>query len=115
MLTYRTMTYSDPLALRVRHALHATRGIVEKKMFGGLAFLWHGRLLVGVWHDGLIVRLGPERASTALREPDVGKFDITGRPMKGWVLVDAGGLDSEERLAQWIDQALDFVGTLPAK
>ena len=81
-------------------------------MFGGLCFLLHGKLLVGVFRDSLIARLGPERAGAALKKPHVGVFDITGRPMKGWVLVGPEGVDREADLREWVRQALDFVATL---
>ena len=68
-------------------ALARKRNIEEKKMFGGVGFLLHGNMLVGVWKDSLIVRLGPDSYDDALLEPHVREFDITGRPMKGWVLV----------------------------
>ena len=76
----------------------------------------HGPLsLVAVWQQSLIVRLGPEQATKALRRDHVRKFDVTGRPMKGWVMVDPDGLDSDRVLAEWIEAAIRFVETLPRK
>ena len=109
------MPYSESLADRVRYHLSRIRGINEKRMFGGLAFLLHGNLLVAVWHDSLIVRLGPEEAAKAEQLPHVGPFDLTGKPMKGWVLIAADGVDSDRQLANWLDLALQFVRTLPHK
>ena len=109
------MPYSKSLAARIRHMLAARSGIVEKKMFGGVAFLLHGNMLVGVWNDSLIVRLGPEEGEEALSESHVRQFDVTGRPMKGWVMVEPDGLDSDSRLRDWIERATNFVRTLPAK
>lgn len=109
------MPYSKSLAARVRHVLAGRGDIVEKRMFGGVAFLLHGNMLVGVWNDSLIVRLGPEEGESALSEPDVRPFDITGRPMKGWVMVEPDGLDTDAQLRDWIERAAIFVGTLPAK
>lgn len=106
------MPFSESLAARSRDVLAREHGITEKKMFGGLCFLLHGKLLVGVFKDSLIVRLGTEQAPTALNKPHVGVFDITGRPMKGWVLVGPEGLDRDADLKGWIRQALDFVATL---
>ena len=105
------MPFSDSLADRTRDILAREHGITEKKMFGGLCFLLHGKMLVGVFKESLIVRLGPENAPAALKKPHVGVFDITGRPMKGWVLVGADGLDRDADLKAWVRQALDFVGT----
>ena len=109
------MPFSQSLADRVRDVVTRDPGVVEKRMFGGLAFLHRGNLLVGVHGDSLIARLGVEEAESALEEPDVRPFDITGVAMKGWVFVDADGVDSDASLRGWIDRALRFVRTLPPK
>src|SRR2546421_10130725 len=109
------MAFSELLAERIRQALARRKGIEEKKMFGGIGFLLNGNLLVGVWKDSLIVRLGPEPAEAALLEPHVNEFDITGRPMKGWVLVEPEGVTGDDQLKGWIQRAVTFVGALPAK
>jgi hypothetical protein len=109
------MVYSKSLAARVRQALAGQRGIVEKKLFGGIGFLLGGNLLVAVWQDALIARLGPEDGAQALEEPHVRAFDVTGRPMKGWVMVEPDGTDSDRQLAGWIERASEFVRTLPSK
>lgn len=109
------MAYSESLASRVRQALGVRRGIVEKKMFGGLAFMLRGNMCVGVWQTALIARLGPDRAPAALKEPNVVEFDVSGRPMTGWVVVEADGLDTDEQLRGWIERALEFVETLPSR
>ena len=84
-------------------------------MFGGVGFLLHGNMLVGIWKTSLIVRLAPEAAKAALKQSNVVPFDITGRPMKGWVMVEPDGIETDERLADWIWQAEEFVCTLPRK
>jgi len=89
------MAFSEALASRVRQALPRKKGIEEKKMFGGIGFLLNGNMLVGVWKESLIVRLGPEDGEEALKEPHVREFDITGRAMKGWVLVDPEGVEGD--------------------
>src|SRR5438876_10926093 len=109
------MAYSESLAQRIRQVLARRRGIVEKKMFGGVGFLLNGNMLVGVWKNSLIVRLGPDEGDEALKEPHVKAFDITGRPMKGWVLVEPEGIEDDEQLSAWIQRAVKFVGTFPAK
>jgi hypothetical protein len=109
------MAYSQSLAARIRTALAGQRGIAEKKMFGGVGFLLHGNLLVGVWKTSLIVRVGPEIYDAMLAESHVCEFDITGKPMKGWVMVDADGLETDGQLSAWIDRAWQFVKTLPKK
>ncbi len=109
------MVYSQSLAERIRQLVRHRRGVTEKKMFGGVGFLLDGNMLVGVWRNSLIARLGPEQASEALDKPDVVEFDITGRPMKGWVMIEPDAIDTDEQLRTWIQRAMDFVGTLPKK
>jgi TfoX/Sxy family transcriptional regulator of competence genes len=109
------MAYSESLASRVRDVVRKRREIIEKKMFGGVGFLHHGNMLVGVWKNSLIARLGPEQAAAALDEPNVVEFDITGRPMKGWVMVEPEGIETDEQLREWIEKSLGFVSTLPKK
>ena len=109
------MAFDESLAARIRDALARKKGVEEKTMFGGVGFLLHGNLLVGVLKDFLIVRLGPEEGEGALKEPHVKDFDITGRPMKGWVLVELEGVEDEDQLGNWIRRAAAFVGRLPAK
>ncbi|HQX49312.1 MAG TPA: TfoX/Sxy family protein [Planctomycetaceae bacterium] len=111
----KSMAFSTILAERIRHALARKRGITEKRMFGGVGFLLHGNMLVGVWKDSLVLRLGPEASNVALKQPHVKPFDITGKPMRGWALVEPEGLESDLQLADWIDQTLQFVRTLPPK
>jgi hypothetical protein len=109
------VAFSEPLAQRIRQRLARRRNVESKAMFGGLGFLLNGNLLVGVWKDSLVVRLGPEAGVDALREPHVGEFDITGRAMKGWVLVAPEGVEDDDQLRGWIERAVKFVGKLPPK
>ena len=109
------MAYSETLAERIRHRLAWRKHVEGKKSFGGVGFLLSGNLLVGVWKDSLIVRLGPDEGDEALKEPHVREFDITGRAMKGWVLVEPEGVEGDEQLRGWIERATKFVGKMPAK
>lgn len=109
------MAFSESLARRIRHVLSRTKGLGEKKMFGGIGFLFQGNMLVGVWKESLIARLGPEDGEAALREPRVRALDITGRPMAGWVLVGPDGVEADDQLAGWVDRTIQFVTTMPAK
>jgi hypothetical protein len=108
------MAYDEKLAARIRKSLAGTSGIVEKRMFGGVAFLLRGNMLVGVHKDALVARIAPGDTDEALRDKHARIFDITGRPMKGWILVSARGV-AGARLSRWIERARDFVKTLPAK
>src|SRR5215470_1588340 len=96
------MAFSESLAGRIRQRLARRKNVEEKKMFGGVGFLLNGNMLVGVWKDSLIVRLGPDEGDEALREPHVKAFDVTGRPMKGWALVEPQGIEDDDRLADWV-------------
>ena len=109
------MAFDEALAERIRQALSRRKHVEEKKMFGGVGFLLNGNLLVGVWKESLIVRLGPEEGDEALKEPHVSEFDITGRAMKGWVLVAPEGIEADDELSGWVQRAVKFVGKLPAK
>jgi TfoX/Sxy family transcriptional regulator of competence genes len=84
-------------------------------MFGGIGFLLNGNMCVGVSKDSLIVRLDAEQAEEALMEPNVEEFDVTGRSMKGWVLVTPAGTEDDDELTRWIERALNYVADLPAK
>ncbi len=109
------MAFSQALAERVRFLVSRRRGITEKRMFGSLVFLLHGNMLVGIWKDSLIARIGPEAYESALEEEHVEEFDATGRPMRGWVVIGPDGCDSDHQLQRWIDIAVDFVATLPPR
>jgi hypothetical protein len=109
------MAFDESLAARIRRRLARRKNVEEKKMFGGVGFLLNGNLLVGVWKESLVVRLGKDEGEEALREPHVKEFDITGRPMRNWVLVGPEGVEGEDQLAGWIQRAVKFVGALPAK
>ncbi len=107
------MAFGESLAARIRDALARKKGIEQKKMFGGVGFLLNGNMLVGVWKDSLIVRLGPDEGEGALLEPHVREFDITGRAMKGWAMVGSEGVEDDDQLKDWIQRAVKFVGKLP--
>jgi len=108
------MAFDESLARRIRDILARRSGVEERRMFGSLGFLLHGNLCVGVWKNSLIARLGVEEAEAALREPPVQEFDITGKAMRGWVLIGPEGV-RDEQLNHWVQRALQFVGKLPAK
>jgi TfoX/Sxy family transcriptional regulator of competence genes len=109
------MAYDETLAGRIRDAVGQQRGITEKKMFGGVGFLLNGNMLVGVWKDSLIARVGVEASEKALKKLHVRPMDITGKPMKGWLLIEPVGIDDDDQLGTWINLAAKFVSTLPRK
>ncbi len=109
------MAYDNVLADRVRPLVMRRRGFVEKRMFGGLGFLLNGNMCLGVWKDVLIVRVGPQAYEAALARPHVRQFDVTGRPMRGWAMVEPAGVQRDADLIEWANLAIDFVCGLPAK
>jgi hypothetical protein len=109
------MAFDENLAARIRKALARKKGIEPKKTFGGLCFMMNGHMLVGVWKDSMIVRLGLEQEEEALREPHVRRLDIKRKPMKGWIVVEPEGVADQAAVKDWIQRAVKFVGKLPAK
>jgi hypothetical protein len=109
------MAYDEGLATRVRDAIGDRPGLGEKRMFGGLAFLVHGNMACGVRGEDLIVRLAADAVESVKGEPGVRPFDLTGRPMKGWLLVNAEGHAEDEDLRRWVDRGLAYAGSLPPK
>jgi TfoX/Sxy family transcriptional regulator of competence genes len=109
------MAYDKGLAERIRARLSADPDIAEKRMFGGIAFLYRGNMAVGVTGDDLMVRVGPEGTDAALARPGARLFDMTGRPMRGWVVVDAAAVAEDDVLARWIDEGHAFAAGLPPK
>jgi TfoX/Sxy family transcriptional regulator of competence genes len=109
------MAFDEALAGRIRQRLARRKNVEERKMFGGIGFLLNGNLLVGVWKESLVVRLGREEGEEALKGPHVKELDITGRPMRNRVLVEPAGVGDDDRLGGWIQRAVKFVRALPAK
>ncbi len=109
------MAYDEKLAGRVRKLLAKRKAVAEKKMFGGVAFLLNGNMCVGLHGGELIVRLDPEATDRALAQRHTRIFDMTGRPMKGWILVKPPGVASEDALAKWVRTGVDYAASLPAK
>ncbi|MYC32904.1 MAG: TfoX/Sxy family protein [Chloroflexi bacterium] len=109
------MAYDETLAARIRASLAHHSGLSERKMFGGLAFMLSGNMCCCVTEHGLMVRVGPDAYEDALSQPHAGLMDLTGRPMKGWVLVQLEGLASDAALSQWVQRGAEFAATLPPK
>lgn len=109
------MAYDEGLAQRLRDILVDQPDLVEKKMFGGIAFMLQGNMACGVNKEDLIVRLDPTQYETAVTRPNARPFDLTGRVMKGWVLVGPEGCEADEALKAWVQQGVDFALSLPPK
>ncbi|OLB30129.1 MAG: RNA methyltransferase [Gemmatimonadetes bacterium] len=109
------MAFDERLAERIRGSLGKRKGLVEKKMFGGVAFLLNGNMCVGVHKSDLLVRLAPDETDGALSQPHTRRFDLTGRPMQGWILVEPAGLKTDAKLGKWVQVATKYASSLPAK
>ena len=109
------MTYNERLAVRMRASLAKKRGFQEKKLFGGIGFLVNGNMACGVHKDELILRLSNKDYEAALKSNHVRVFDISGKPMKGWVLVAAAGVSTEKALDTWMLKSIAFAKSLPPK
>jgi TfoX/Sxy family transcriptional regulator of competence genes len=106
------VAYDLQLAGRVRQELGDRPGLNERKMFGGIGFMLRGNMCCGVRGDELLVRVDPEESDEALDDPGVRRFDISSRPMKGWLLVR---IEGDEQLRRWVERGADFAASLPAK
>ncbi len=106
------MGYDEQLAQRVRLAMKIRPDVIEKKMFGGLAFLLQGKMFCGIVKGELMSRVGPERYDESLSEPHVRAMDFTGRPMKGYVFVEAAGCRTDKEVRRWVERGAEFVETL---
>lgn len=108
------MAYDENLAKRVRGALAKRRDVIEKKMFGGVAFMVRGHMSCGIVGETLMVRIDPERESVLLRERGARPMDFTGRPMRGFLYVDPAGV-AGPALRKWLGRAVDFAESRPRK
>jgi len=107
--------YNEKLAARVRDMLSERSGVKEQKMFGGVGFMLGGNMCCGVHGNELIVRVSPEESGEAVGDPNVRLMDLTGKPMRGWLLVSADGTRTEKALRGWVDRGVRFAGSLPKK
>ena len=109
------MAYDVHLADRIRSILKSGGEFSERKMFGGLAFMVNGHMCCGVLKTDLVLRLTPEEADAALREPHTRPMDFTGKPMKSMIYVSAIGTDSDQALAAWVESAVKLARSVPEK
>ncbi|MFA6148951.1 MAG: TfoX/Sxy family protein [bacterium] len=109
------MAFDEAVAKRVRKALAGASDVVEKRMFGGIAFMVRGNMCCGVIGGRLMLRVGPDGYGTALSRPHAKPMDFTGRPMKGMVYVEPAGFATPRDLMVWIERAMKFALSLPAK
>jgi TfoX/Sxy family transcriptional regulator of competence genes len=111
----KAMGYEEKTAERVRRILSRRRGVVEKKMIGGLSFMVNGNLCCGLTSTAFMVRVGPEAYERTLAQPHVRPMKFAGRPLAAFVCVDPEGYRTDTALAKWVQKGIDYVATLPAK
>lgn len=109
------MVYDESLDNRILSSIDGWKGVSAKKMFGGVCHLIRGNMFCGVHKEFLILRLGEAAAAEALSKVYTRPFDITGRPMKGWVMIEPMGIETDDALTRWLQKARDFAQTLPPK
>ena len=110
------MAYDEDLANRIRELIAAEPGVVEKKMFGGLAFLVGGHMSVSVsGKGGLLLHVAPEETEALLAKPHAGPFEMRGRSMEGWLRVDAQGVKTKQQLQRWVQRGVAYARSLPPK
>jgi TfoX/Sxy family transcriptional regulator of competence genes len=110
------VAYDEHLADRIRELLAGEDGVVEMRMFGGLAFLIGGNMAVSVsGQGGLLLRCDPGETDALLAKPHASRFAMRGRPMDGWLRVEPEGLASKRQLGQWVARGVAYARTLPPK
>ena len=110
------MAYDTDLADRVRAELGPLRGVEEKRMFGGLAFLIGGHMAVSAsGRGGLLLRCDPAETERHLDAPHVGRFEMRGREMDGWLRVDAEAVRSDADLARWVQVGVRYASSLASE
>ena len=110
------MAYDEDLAERIRGCLDGERGVTEKRMFGGLAFLVDGNMAIAAsGQGGLLVRADPAQTQALINEPNVDRAVMRGREMDGWLRVAAEAVAGDADLERWVRQSVSYARSLPAK
>jgi TfoX/Sxy family transcriptional regulator of competence genes len=109
------MPYSESIDERIRTVTSGWGDTASKKMFGGICHLIAGKMFCGVYRDYLILRLLKQQADTLIGSGAARPFDITGRPMKGWVMIEEKELVGDDVFRRLLEDARCFVISLPGK
>jgi hypothetical protein len=109
------MVYNKDLSGRIRRCLENVPSVTEIVMFGGVGFLVNGNMACGVHSENLIIRLSPQDGEQALTRPHTRPFDLSGRPMRGWLYVEPDGAASDADLQAWVDRGVAYAQSLPSK
>ena len=109
------MAYDEDLANRVREVVGLEKGLTEKRMFGGLAFLINGHMAVSAsGQGGLLLRVDPAKTDALAEEAAARRFDMRGREMRGWLRVDADDVD-DDSFRRWVSIGVAYARSLPPK
>ena len=109
------MPYNARLEEKIDNSVARWKDVQKKKMFGGVCWLLKGNVCFGIWNDSLIVRMDKDQGEKSLTDRNVRPFDITGRPMAGWVMVEKAGWKSAAGLERWITIGKEYARSLPEK
>ena len=110
------MAYDEHLAQRIRELLASEAGLTEKAMFGGLAFLINGNMVVSASaQGGVLLRIDPAQAHELAAKPHAGRFVMRGREMDGWLRIEAEGLKTREQLVRWVARGVTYARSLAPK
>jgi TfoX/Sxy family transcriptional regulator of competence genes len=110
------VAYDEDLANRIRELIARDPDVTERRMFGGLAFLVAGNMSVTASRQGgLMVRVDPEETDALLAKPHTGPFEMRGRPLDGWLRIDAEGVRTKRQLAPWVQRGVAYARSLPPK
>jgi len=109
------MPYEFAIEKRIDEMTRSWANLDKKKMFGGICYLLNGNMCFGIYKDFLIVRAGKDLADSMLGKEHIKPFDITGRPMKGWFMVNQDGFARDEALSEFLEIGKNFATTLPSK
>ena len=109
------MAYNIDLEHRIDKVIDRLGYITKRKMFGGVGYLMNGNMCFGIHKEYLVLRMSLEKSEELLKSEYVTPFDITGRPMKGWVLVSPDAVETEDQLLDMLKIATTFVEALPGK
>ena len=110
------MAYDEELAERIRELVGGQRGLTEKKMFGGLAFLLGGNMAVAAsGQGGILVRVDPEQSDRLVSTTDARPMEMRGRSMAGWLRVAPEHVRTKRQLAKWVELGTSYARSLPAK
>jgi TfoX/Sxy family transcriptional regulator of competence genes len=109
------MPYNLDLEYRIDHFINRFGEITKKKMFGGVGYLLNGNMCFGIHKEYLIIRTSIETASIMLKEQYSKPFDITGKPMKGWVMISPDYVETDEQLLEFMGIGASFAKSLPIK